>query len=141
MTLRLSKNGYAPGEPQVRLKPGETTNLDEITAGFTEYGVGSLGFSGGLIAAYFQDVLTVTLRPESGDGVVAPFDEEGVSFEELAVGRYRLEVTGGPFVFVGTAVDVGPGEDVVIDDIALSVVDAQRRMFETAVEGLCVFKG
>ena len=67
---------------------------------------------------------------------MAPIGDEGrYQFVDLKPGRYRIEVSGDPFV-TGLSVNVGPGGRIIAPDIVLrlSRVSVQRLMREGVVQ-------
>ena len=144
VTVRFSRDGYAAVEETVAVSAGEQTRIesDVVLAANPGSIRGRLLFPSGFEPAELQAAVQLSLAPDEGQGLVGEFDAEGrYAFEGLAAGTYRVGVSGTPFLTVGTYVRVGPGEDVVVDDIGLRIEDSLRREYETAVEGVARLQG
>ena len=144
VTVRFSRDGYAAVEETVAVSAGEQTRIesDVVLAANPGSIRGRLLFPSGFEPAELQAAVQLSLAPDEGQGLVGEFDAEGrYAFEGIAAGTYRVGVSGTPFLTVGTYVRVGPGEDVVVDDIGLRIEDSLRREYETAVEGVARLQG
>ena len=96
VTIKLTQPGYTAVEPEVRLKSGETVELDSVTLSALRGSVsGRIVLPVGLEIVDFQDLISVRLVPDGGDGIAGDFDETGAfTFSDLTVGPYRVEVSG-----------------------------------------------